>query len=249
MTSPTGEVPDQDKGPSDAPNMRKLEDVAKSSSLGRLTEGGISGASLLAAMGGVRGLIETLLPGIVFLVLFTLGTELWVAVAAPAALGVLFIVVRALQKEPVVPAISGLVALLISGVLAMTTGRGENFYLVGFYTNAAYGAALLISVLVRWPVIGLVTGLITGHGTAWHRDRALMRWMSVITLVWVGFFALRLVVQLPLYFAGNVEALGLARLLMGTPMYAVVLVVTVLFVRALLTASRSGTQSEAGKVS
>lgn len=249
MTLPAGEVPEQDKTPSDAPNMRKLEDVAKSSSLGRLTEGGISGASLLAAMGGVRGLIETLLPGVVFLVLFTLGTELWVAVVAPAVLGLLFILVRALQKEPVVPAISGLVALLISGILAMTTGRGENFYLVGFYTNAAYGAALLVSVLVRWPVIGLVTGLITGQGSSWRKDRAMLRWMSVITLVWVGFFALRLVVQLPLYFAGNVEALGLARLLMGTPMYAVVLVVTVLFVRALLSTSRSGAQSEAGKVS
>lgn len=249
MTHSADEAADQGKTPSDAPNMRKLEDVARSSSLGRLTEGGISGASLLAAMGGVRGLVETLLPGIVFLVLFTLGTELWISVAAPAALGVLFIVIRAIQREPVVPAISGLIALLISGVLAMTTGRGENFYLVGFYTNAAYGAALLVSVLVRWPVIGLVTGLITGQGSSWRNDRALLRWMSVITLVWVGFFALRLIVQLPLYFAGNVEALGIARLLMGTPMYAVVLVVTVLFVRALLSASRSAEQSEPGKVS
>ncbi|WP_371029432.1 DUF3159 domain-containing protein [Pseudoclavibacter sp. JSM 162008] len=249
MTIPDGESQDAPQPASDAPNMRKLEEVAKSSSLGRLTEGGISGASLLAAMGGIRGLIETLLPGIVFLVLFTLGTELWVAVIAPAALGLLFILIRALQKEPVVPAISGLVALLISGVLAMTTGRGENFYLVGFYTNAAYGAALLVSVLVRWPVIGLVTGLITGQGSSWRQDRSMLRWMSIITLVWVGFFALRLAVQLPLYFAGNVEALGLARLLMGTPMYAVVLVVTVLFVRALLSASRSRAQSEAGKVS
>ncbi|MGF0119653.1 MULTISPECIES: DUF3159 domain-containing protein [unclassified Pseudoclavibacter] len=249
MTIPDGERQDAPQPASDAPNMRKLEEAAKSSSLGRLTEGGISGASLLAAMGGIRGLIETLLPGIVFLVLFTLGTELWVAVIAPAALGLLFILIRALQKEPVVPAISGLVALLISGVLAMTTGRGENFYLVGFYTNAAYGAALLVSVLVRWPVIGLVTGLITGQGSSWRQDRSMLRWMSIITLVWVGFFALRLAVQLPLYFAGNVEALGLARLLMGTPMYAVVLVVTVLFVRALLSASRSRAQSEAGKVS
>ena len=58
-----------------------------------------------------------------------------------------------------------------------------------------------------------------------------MRWL---TLAWIAVSALRLAVQLPLYLAGNVTGLGTAKLLMGTPMQAVLLVGTFLVAKGVL---------------
>ena len=95
----------------------------------------------------------------------------------------------------------------------------------------AYVVALLISLLVKWPLLGLAVGFLMGDGLAWRTDKRKYRAMVLITVCWLGLFALRLVVQLPLFFAGNVEALGVTKLLMGVPLYAILLVVSWLIVR------------------
>ena len=54
----------------------------------------------------------------------------------------------------------------------------------------------------------------------------------VATWCWVGLFAARLAFELPLYFAGQTELLGSVKLIMGVPLYAALLWVTWLLVRA-----------------
>jgi hypothetical protein len=46
-------------------------------------------------------------------------------------------------------------------------------------------------------------------------------------------FALRLVVEVPLYLASNVAALGIAKVVLGLPLYAPVVLMTWLFVRGM----------------
>jgi hypothetical protein len=77
----------------------------------------------------------------------------------------------------------------------------------------------------------LAVGFLMGDGVAWRTDARKYRAMVLITWCWLGLFALRLIVQLPLYYAGNVEGLGLTKLLMGVPLYAILLVVSWLIVR------------------
>jgi hypothetical protein len=210
-----------------------LAGAARRAGLDRAAAGEpIRGHALLAAMGGVRGLVEALLPGIVFLVVFTATRDLLPSVIAPAALGVVFLVLRLIARSQTSPAVGGLVGIVLSALLALRSGDGKDFYLLGFWTNGVYGVALLVSVLVGWPLLGLAIGALMGEGTAWRRQRAKYRALRLLTLIWVGFFALRLVVQLPLYFADNVEALGVTRLVMGTPLYGLLVVLSFLFVRA-----------------
>ena len=109
--------------------------------------------------------------------------------------------------------------------------------MLGFFTNAAYAVALLISLLVRWPAIGLIVGFLMGDGVAWREDKQKYRAAQFLTLVWIGLFVARLVVQVPLYLVDNVEALGVTRLLMGVPLYALVLVFTWLVARAVYPSS------------
>jgi hypothetical protein len=223
----------------------QLGAAARNSAIGKVAETENMSQALLVAMGGWRGLVEAILPGIAFLVLYVVTSDLWLSVGGPAALGLVFVVIRLVRREPSGSAIGGLLGLVLSGFLALRSGEGAQYFVVGFWTNGAYAAALLISMLVRWPLIGVISGFLFGDGVAWRASRRLRWWMQLATGIWVAFFVARLAVQLPLYFANAVEALGVARLVMGAPLFAVVIVVTVLFVRAVYqTASRSAKSGE-----
>jgi hypothetical protein len=194
---------------------------------GSLTVGG-----LLASMGGWLGIAEGVLPSLVFLVVFQLAGALVPAVIASLALSALFLAWRLLRRQNVTAAIGGGVGAGLSAVLALVTSDSRNFFVVGLLTNAAYGAVLLVSVLVRWPLIGVAASFLLGDQATWRSDPVKRRLGTWLTLLWVGLFAVRLIVELPFYFAGRTEALGIARLVLGIPLYAPVLVLTVLAVRA-----------------
>jgi hypothetical protein len=244
--APDGPPPGDPAGrDDDAPDEigRQLAAAAERSGLGRIArDETLTPADLVGALGGVRGLAEAILPGLVFLVVFTFTRELVWALTASLGLAVVFTVARLATRSQPTQAIAGLIGVAASAALALWTGRAEDNYVIGFYTNAAYAIALLISLLVRWPLIGLVVGFLMGDGTAWRERRRTYRAMQLLTLVWLGMFVARLVVQVPFYFAGNVEALGATRLLMGVPLYALLLIFSWLVVRAVYPARATPTE-------
>lgn len=221
---------------------RQFKAAAERSGLGALArDEKLSARDLVGAIGGVRGILEALLPGLVFLVTYSsltsfahLDTQaaLVPALVASVGLAMVFTVLRLVTKGQPTQAIAGLVGVLASAGLSLWTGRAEDNYVIGFWTNAAYALGLTISLLVRWPLLGLIVGFLMNDGLAWRSDRRKYRAAQFLTLVWIGMFVARLAVQLPFYFAANVEALGATRLLMGVPLYALLLVFTWLVVRA-----------------
>lgn len=231
--------------PAPAETAASLVEAARRSSIGRgLADDASLGESLRESIGGVRGVVEVTLPGLLFVIVYAFTQDLALSLIAPAVVGALFLAIRVLRQEPIAQAVGGLLATAVSVGLALWSGRGEDYYLPGFWTNGAYGAALLLSVLVGWPVVGLIAGLVAEDGIAWKKDRRKVRIFSLLTLVFVAMFALRLAVQLPLYFAGNVEALGITRILMGLPLFAPVLVLTWFVSRAVYSAGRASDASD-----
>ncbi|NNC10644.1 DUF3159 domain-containing protein [Planctomonas sp. JC2975] len=194
-------------------------------------------------MGGVRGLCETILPGLVFLIPFTVLTSIqqpwaqqWampVSLGASVLVALVFTLVRIIGKSQVTQAVAGLIGVAASAILALLTGNAANNFLLGFFIDAGYALAVLISMLVRWPLLGLVIGYLMGDGIAWRQDRRKLRAMQVLTACWLGLFVGRLAVQLPLYFAGLTVALGFTKLLMGLPLYASLVLVSWLVARAI----------------
>lgn len=227
---------------------RQFAEAAEKSGLGALArDERLSGRDLLGAVGGVRGILEALLPGLVFLVAYSVLTSfagwetqaaLVPALAASVGLAVVFTIVRIVTKGQPTQAVAGLIGVLASAALALWTGNARDNYVLGFFTNAGYALALLVSLLVRWPALGLIVGFLMGDGLAWRDDRRKYRAAQFLTLVWIGLFVARLAVQVPFYLVDNVEALGATRLLMGVPLYALVLVFTWLVVRAVYPAPR-----------
>ncbi|MFC9919172.1 DUF3159 domain-containing protein [Agromyces binzhouensis] len=239
----TGNADSSNGGEADDPTAelgRQVAAAAEKSGLGRIArDETLTPADLVGALGGIRGLAEAILPGLVFLVVYTFTRELGWALGASLGLAVVFTALRLFTRSQPTQAIAGLIGVAASAALSLWTGRAEDNYVIGFYTNAAYAVAILISLLVRWPLVGLVVGFLMGDGTAWRRERRKYRAMQFLTVVWLGMFVARLLVQVPFYYAGNVEALGATRLLMGVPLYALLLVFSWLVVRAVYPAKRA----------
>jgi putative flippase GtrA len=212
----------------------------------------VSGQALLAAMGGIRGLVEAVLPGLVFLVVYTFTRKtipdqsLVLSLIAPVVIGVVFLILRCAVRQTVAPAIGGLFGAGFSAVLALFSGNAADAFLPGFWTNGIYGVVLLVSVLVGWPILGLAVGFLMNDGITWRDDPSKRRVLTVLTLCWAALFALRLIVQLPLYFSNNVEWLAAAKLIMGIPLYAPLLVLSWLVVRSVYPAPGSAGTTSAG---
>lgn len=172
------------------------------------------------ALGGWRGMIDSALPTIVFISVFVVaGRDLSPALIAAIAAGVLLAGYRLVRRQPLQQVLTGFLGLAIAAGFSALTGQAENFFLPGLITNVVYGTAFVISILVRWPLLGVAMGYLTGEGTTWRKDVQLMRTYAAASWIWVAVFGGRLAVQVPLYLAGSVELLGVARVVMGWPLF------------------------------
>jgi hypothetical protein len=110
----------------------------------------------------------------------------------------------------------------ICAFFATKTGKAENFYLPGLIINVVYGSVYLFLNLIKLPILGLILGPILGENLAWRKDPIRRAAYIKAGWLWVGLFFGRLAVQYPLYRAGNVDMLGVARLVMGYPLFIAV---------------------------
>jgi len=176
-------------------------------------------AKILSAIGGVKGLIDSGLPALLFLITFNVTKDVRDSAYAALTLSLLLTLARLVRRETIQHAVSGVIGVGICAWIAMRTGRAEDFYLPGLWTNAIYGSVYLVSIIARWPVIGLVIGPLLEENLRWRKDPVRTKVYIKATWLWVGMFAIRLLVQYPLYLSGNVNLLGSARLIMGYPLF------------------------------
>lgn len=199
----------------------------------------LDGKSVLEGMGGKLGIAETILPSVLFGSSFAITGQALIAVSLAGGTSALFIVYRLITRRSASSALVGALAVGFAAWLALREGgQAVDYFIPGFITNAVYAMALLVSILVRWPLIGVLVELLRGQGTLWRKDRKIVTLYSLVTGLWVGFFSLRLAVQVPLYVSGSAELLAAARVAMGPPLYAGVILVTWLILRATVLRAR-----------
>lgn len=187
-----------------------------------------------SAIGGWRGVLESVLPSLAFVVLFTIRPDpLFLSLGVSVGLAAVFTIVRLVQKSPPSAALGGLIAAGAAAALALWTGRGADNFVPGLITNAVYGTVFLVSALIGWSLIGIAAGFLMGEATAWRADKRKRRAFRWLTIAWAALFFARLAVQLPLYLTDQVTALGTLKLIMGLPLFAPLIAVTWLVVRAL----------------
>ncbi|MDQ1605941.1 MAG: hypothetical protein QOJ18_308, partial [Microbacteriaceae bacterium] len=167
MTDPGS---DQDQPPT---FRESLGAAMRRSGLGQVAPGEIPTArSLLGAVGGARGLVESILPGLGFLVVFSITKNVPLSVLIPVALSLVFVVIRLVSRTPITQAFAGVAGIAISAVLALITGNAADSFIPGIIINVVSAGVLLLSLLVRWPLIGVIVGFLSNDGTEWRKDRA-----------------------------------------------------------------------------
>jgi Protein of unknown function (DUF3159) len=114
----------------------------------------------------------------------------------------------------------GLLGVAVAALVALYTGRAVDFFAVQIVTNAASALAWALSIVVRWPLLGLVVGTTLGQRTRWRRDPDLLRGYQRASWLWVAQYAVRIAVLVPLYLADAVIALGIARIALTWPLVA-----------------------------
>jgi hypothetical protein len=175
---------------------------------------------VVSALGGKRGLVDSGLPALIFLLVFNisdqnLNSALWAALT----LSVILTALRLIKRETIQHAFSGLVGVAICALFSRRSGNAEDFYLPGLYINAGYAFLYVFTNLIKWPILGIMLGPILGENFLWRKDPARLKAYITAGWLWVAMFSVRLIVQYPLYQSGNVNALGTARLVMGYPLF------------------------------
>ena len=184
-------------------------------------------ASVLEQLCGLSGLVASVLPVLV-LVPVNSRWGLTAALIAAVAVSVVVFLWRLARKETLMPAVSGLMGVGICAVIAWWLGDAKGYFAYGIWYSLVAGIVFLGSVVVRWPLVAVIWNGVNGSGHRWRSNRTAVRVYSIATLAWSVVFFGRFVVQQWLYVQDDaVGALGVARIIMGLPLTAVVVLITV----------------------
>jgi hypothetical protein len=174
---------------------------------------------VLSAFGGKKGLIDSGIPSVIFLVVFNLRDDLHDALYASVGVSILLTIIRLISRDTVQHAFSGLIGALICAWFANRTGNPSDVFIPKLLTNLGYGTVYLIANLAGWPVLGLMLGPILGENLLWRNDPARKKAYLRASWLWVAMFFTRIAVQYPIYKSGNVNLLGTVNLAMGYPLF------------------------------
>lgn len=178
------------------------------------------------ALGGVRGSIEAALPMLVFVVAWSTTSDRNTSLGVAAAVTVVFAIARIAQRQTLQFVLGSILATGLAAFFALRSGQAEDAFLPGILTSCAYLVATLLSVLVRWPLIGLMVGAVdqaavaAGDPFRWRRNPAAVAVCSRLTLVLAGVYVIRVGIMGPLYLMNDVAGLTISKVVLGWPLWA-----------------------------
>ena len=174
---------------------------------------------VLAAFGGKKGLIDSGIPAVIFLIVFNVTDRLNSALFASIAISAILTIIRLARRDTIQHAVSGFIGVLICAWFANRTGNASDLYIPKLLTNLGYGTLYLVGNLVGWPILGLMLVPILGENLKWRNHPERKRAYTLASWLWVAMFFTRIAVQYPIYRSGNVNLLGTVNLAMGYPLF------------------------------
>jgi hypothetical protein len=198
--------------------------------------------NLLASVGGPVGILESLVPGTVYVTIFSLTLNVLLAAVISGTTSIIFAIYQIIKKRPLTQVIAGVVGLALSIYLPLRDGlnntHAADYFIPGLLTNVAYAAAFALSLIFRYPLAGIVLGFLGGDSKNWRTNKGVYRRYFWVTAMWLAMFLLRLAIEAPLYLTNQVSALGVAKLVLGTPLYALTIWFSWLVARVTLTKAK-----------
>ena len=186
-------------------------------------------------IGGWRGAVEAAAPTVAFVAVWTWRQDLRGALIAAGVAVLLAALLRLAQRQTLQYALSAVFVTAIAALFALRSGRAEDAFLPGILWNLALAVGFLGSVLARWPVVGFVVAAADPRlaedpenvdmslFTQWRAHAGTVRVAGRLTAVLAALFLARVAIMLPMYLAGQVAMLGIAKLVLGWPAYVAVI--------------------------
>ena len=191
-------------------------------------------AQLASALGGRRGMLEAAVPTLIFTLTFLTTKELRLAITVSVAAALVLLVIRVVHRSTIQFVVNSLVGIGIGAFFAWRSAQGGGsadeqalaYFLPGIIYNGGYAGLMVLSNLVRWPLVGFMVGSVAGDPTEWHRDPQVVRLCRNLTWMLAAPCVVRLLVQLPIWLAGRaaddptpmIAALGVSKVVMGWPL-------------------------------
>ena len=198
----------------------------------------VTGSSIVKSMGGWLGIAESVLPTIVFVTTFQLTSNIWLAIALSGSLSLAALVRQLIVRSALTQAVVGALSIGLTIWLTLRDNNASDYFLQGLITNSVYLGIGLLSMLLRWPFVGIFVGFLIGEGFTWREKRGHFNRFMAATGLYTGLYALRLSIEVPLYLGHNLSALGAAKLILGIPLYAITLWLIWLVIKPLIRRAR-----------
>ncbi|WP_055572268.1 DUF3159 domain-containing protein, partial [Streptomyces prasinopilosus] len=190
----------------------------------------VTEAALFEAFGGVRGMVETVLPGLLFVSIYTINKNLHMAAIAALAVSLAMVVVRLARKDTVKHAFSGVFGVGFGVVFAMMTGNAKDFYLPGMLYTTGLALAYIITAMAGVPLIGLMLGPIFRENLSWRtRNPGRKKAYTKASWAWGLILLGKSAILFPLYWWADTTQLGWVLVALKIPPFLLAVYLTWVF--------------------
>ncbi|WP_308169891.1 DUF3159 domain-containing protein [Acrocarpospora catenulata] len=177
-------------------------------------------AQLAKAFGGRRGTVEAAVPTIVFTLAWIITEQLKLSLILSGGIAAVLLLLRIVQRSTPQFVLNSLFGIGIGAFFALRSGKAEDAFLPGMLWIAVVEVIMIFSILVRWPFMGFMLGATNPDDPlAWHRDKGIVKLCVKVSWIMAMPGLIKLAVQIPLYYAGQVFWLGIAKVALGWPVY------------------------------
>jgi Protein of unknown function (DUF3159) len=195
------------------------QEAAVRAPLGADTVEAVVRRQLAKSLGGIRGTVEAAVPTATFAIAWMATHQLEPALGVSIGAAVVLLIARLVQRQTPQFVLTSMIGIAVAAFFALRSGKAEDAFLPGIMYNAVVAAAVIFSIIVRWPFIGFLIGSVTGDPTGWRRDPAIVRLCTRLTWLFVLPNVIRVAVQWPIYLTGNVGLLAAAKIALGWPLF------------------------------
>ncbi|OII66846.1 DUF3159 domain-containing protein [Streptomyces sp. CC77] len=187
-------------------------------------------AALFDAFGGLRGMVETVLPGLLFVTIYTINKDLHASAFAALGVSLLLVVFRLIRRDTVKHAFSGVFGVAFGVVFAMMTGDAKDFYLPGMLYTLGLGVAYIATTLAGLPLIGLILGPIFKENLSWRtRNPGRKKAYAKASYAWGLILLGKCAILFPLYWWADTTQLGWVLVALKIPPFLLAVYLTWVF--------------------
>ncbi|MEU6281775.1 DUF3159 domain-containing protein [Streptomyces sp. NPDC047028] len=190
----------------------------------------VTEAALFEAFGGVRGMVETVVPGLLFVAIFTINKNLHVSAIAALIVSLVMVAVRLVRKDTVKHAFSGVFGVAFGVVFAMITGNAKNFYLPGMLYTLGLALAYIVSAVAGVPLLGLMLGPVFKENLSWRtRNPGRKAAYTKASWAWGLILLAKSAILFPLYWWADTAQLGWVLVALKIPPFLLAVWLTWIF--------------------